>query len=665
VPAPVHAKAYCEVVRERLDGRRAQEHVRALGRFYRSPGSSGYLAAIDYVTETLARAGVEYEGHEAPLDGSEVLGERTPRAWEPAGGSLRLVAPAEETLVSWDDCPSCIPWWCHATPNGGVELELVDVGTGERDEDYAGRDVAGKAVLLHDAGENFAWFDVASRAARFGAAGAITNYLLYQYEPWRTRESLPEAVQQLRLPSGRDDNPWTFTVSEPAFQRLAGLVAAGGEPVRARFEVHARTADGRSPYVVARIPGEDGPEGAIAFVAHVTAATKPGANCASGVALMLELAAGIKALVDGGRVRRPRRPILFIFGNEGLASTHWFEHTPEAARLLAAIALCSVGHDQAATRSSLIMSRSPDSLPTFMNDLLEGLLEESPGEAAWAYRQGSREISLVHSSVLAYTPWSDNATWAKLGVPGLLFMSLPDRYFHTQLLTPDKTDPAVFERCGEVTGAAALLAATAGWPEAEGVMREVAGRSALRLSRLLTAAAELARDGRGDEAAVVLDELEWTAARDASALRSTLALVPEPPARERAEALADRLVAELDALVAEAGSIGAAAAPMAADASGELVPRRIDDRLPHGIPGLGYDETVALVEEMAALDPGVGQETLQIVVDELWSLSRGELSLAQVTRSLCHEFSLRLSTAHVHRLAEGLRRAGHLELTPG
>jgi aminopeptidase YwaD len=661
VPAPVDAKVYCEVIGEALDGRRAQEHVRALGEFYRSPGSSGYTAAVEYVADALTRAGVEFDRYEAPLDGTEVLGERTPHAWEPGGGTLQVVAPVEETLVSWDDCPSCVPWWCPATPAAGVELELVDVGTGERDEDYAGLDVSGKAVLIHDARENFAWYDIAERAARFGAAGMISNYLLYQYEPWRTRDSVPDAVQQLRLSSRRDDNPWTFTVSQIAFERLRGLLAEGS--VRVRFTVDARTYEGRSPYVVARIPGEDGPEGGIAFVAHVTAATKPGANCASGVALMIEMAAEIKRLVDSGEVRRPRRPIIFIFGNEGLASTHWYEHAPEARSLTAAIAFCSVGHDQAATRSSLIMSRSPDSLPTFMNDLLEGLMEQSPKEAPWAYREGSREISLVHSTVLAYTPWSDNATWSKLAVPALLFMSLPDRYFHTQLLTPDKTDPAVFERCGEVNGAAALLAATAGWPEAAGIMREVARRSALRLSRLLSRASELDRDGRGEDAAVVVDEVEWTAARDARAVRSVLGLVTAGDDRGEADALAATLVAELDAIVAEAVAVRDAAPPMAPDFSGGMVPARLNHALPHGIPGLGYDETVALAAEMAAIDPAVGQETLQIVVDELWNLSAGEQTLSEVTRSICHEFSLRLSVAHVHRLAEGLSSAGYLELT--
>ena len=154
--------------------------------------------------------------------------------------------------MEWDDCPSCLPWWCPATPPEGVELELVDVGTGERDEDFERRDVAGKAVLVHDAGENFAWFDIAARAARFGAKGIVSNYLLYQYEPWRTRESVPDAVQQLRLSSRRDDNPWTFTVDQPAFELLADLLASGDGPVVLRFRVDAETYEGESRYVVAR-----------------------------------------------------------------------------------------------------------------------------------------------------------------------------------------------------------------------------------------------------------------------------------------------------------------------------------------------------------------------------------------------------------------------------
>jgi hypothetical protein len=40
---------------------RAQEHIRALGAFYRSPGSAGYDAAIDYVLAELEACAVDTE----------------------------------------------------------------------------------------------------------------------------------------------------------------------------------------------------------------------------------------------------------------------------------------------------------------------------------------------------------------------------------------------------------------------------------------------------------------------------------------------------------------------------------------------------------------------------------------------------------------------------
>jgi hypothetical protein len=661
---------YSELLADRLDGSRAKSHVEALAPFYRSPGSSGYDAAIDYVVASLTDLGVSLEVRSLPLDGrTRVLGEVAPLAWEPRGGSLEVVSPRSDRLVAWEECPSCIPWWCQPTPGEGVELELVDVGTGERDEDFQKQDVAGKAVLVHDAKENFAWFDIIARATQFGARGVVTNYLLYQYEPWRTRRSVPDAVQQLRLFSRGDNNPWAFSVAQPAFERLLELQTSANAGVVLRFKVDAETRDGTSRYVVARVPGEGGDADGLAFVAHVTAATKPGANCASGVGLMIELAGAIQALYRDGLVGEAARPIYFVFGNEGLCSTHWFETSPEARRLVVTLSFCSVGHDQAKTRSSLVLSRSPDSLPTFMNDLVESLVEEAPKEAGWAYREGSREISLVHWSVLPYTPWSDNATWAKLGVPALLFMSLPDRYFHTQLLTPDKTDPVVFERCGRITGAAALAAATTRWPEAADLLAEVGRRTLMRLSALSAQVARLSGEDESEERARLLERIEWILERDGRALRSVVALVggSDEHRREAKEAIG-RIEANLR-LVANAVSAPLlppekTRAQASENGSTEQILKRRSRAVPHGIPGMSYAEMRAAARSMAEVDPGIGPETMQILADEVWNLSTGKWTVAEVTRVLEHEFNLTLRPGDVLRLAEGLQQAEYVDLTP-
>ena len=255
-------------------------------------------------------------------------------------------------------------------------------------------------------------------------------------------------------------------MSDTAFQRVRRALDGDG-PVRVRLTISARTFESTSRSVLATIPGTSLPEEGVLVVAHVSAATMPGANCASGVALGLEMVQTLTRLIAEGRIEAPRRSLHFLFANEGYGSIELASAEPRfAAGLMAAFAFCSVGHDQGKTKSTLVVGRSLDALPTFIDDLVEALVEMQTHELPWAYRGVRHDIPYVRWKVLPYTPWSDNVTWSKLGVPGLLFMSLPDRYFHTQLLTAAETDPKVFvERRRRDGNGGARTAAGAGWPD--------------------------------------------------------------------------------------------------------------------------------------------------------------------------------------------------------
>src|SRR4051794_34769413 len=113
------------VLEPELSGERAQGHVAEIGRFYRSPGSAGYHATIDYITRVLDADRIAYTTRSFALDGQTKLGgQATPLAWQPTGATLELVKPEQALLVDWHGCASCLPWWCRATPAGGVELEV-------------------------------------------------------------------------------------------------------------------------------------------------------------------------------------------------------------------------------------------------------------------------------------------------------------------------------------------------------------------------------------------------------------------------------------------------------------------------------------------------------------------------------------------------------------
>ena len=109
-----------------------------------------------------------------PLDGeTKFMNVTMPLAWEPIGAELRVGSSTGRLLVSYEDAPSCLPWWTSSTPEVGMTLELVDVGTGERVEDYQKQDVRGKAVLIRGTTRASGFGYAATLAMEQGAAGIM------------------------------------------------------------------------------------------------------------------------------------------------------------------------------------------------------------------------------------------------------------------------------------------------------------------------------------------------------------------------------------------------------------------------------------------------------------------------------------------------------------
>lgn len=656
------------VFRKFLSGLRAQRDTAAITQFYRSPGSSGYHAATRFVADAIGEAGVDEIVEERyPLDGeTRFLGRVMPPAWEPLEAVLELATPYHERLITYEEVPSTLPWWCGSTAEEGVTAELVDVGSGLSASDYSGKPVAGNAVLIRDSESRPAWAHAAGLAQQHGAAGIITDFLHSQTPPWRTRQSVPDAVQLLRLPP-RWENPWAFSVGYHIAERLASLAADG--QVRVRAKVRTRTFVGEATNVIATLRGTKRPDESVVLISHTSAGTRPCANCAAGPSLMVELCRAMVAAMRAGELRRPRRSIKFVFVAEGLGSSHFLQaHRDSLPSIRAALCLDSVGHRQSTLHSSLVMYRSPDSVPSYVNDLGAALIEGLPGEADWPFRNGPA-ISLVNFQELPYTPWSDNHYWVTLGVPALLFMSWPDRYFHTQLLTAEHTDPMVFERAGRVLGSLAVGIARAGADEAMAIMQEVATKSALRVGRLVRDALQASNEGADLDR--TRRRVQHILARDTRALRSALELAGEDAGAGRVRALAEELAADLGRRATdEMARIERLVPHTAADASSsadpgpaaQTIPHRAVDGVPPGVVGLSFEEMGALVTAMQVEDPHANWETLRIFGDELWNWADGCRSVAEIGAAICSEFDFQLRPEHFLTLARGLEKTGQFRL---
>ena len=186
-------------------------------------------------------------------------------------------------------------------------------------------------------------------------------------------------------------------------------------------------------------------------------------------------------------------------------------------RVKASYCLESVGHSQRKLNGTLYFSRAPDSTPSFVNDHFDAVLERMPKHWGWVGRN-EPEISPIVVSQVPYTPWSDNSTWAAHGVPSTLFMSWPDEYFHSQLLTVEVTDPSVFAYCGALLASSVYEVAAAGAREADWLAHWLYAKSAERLHREQQSALwEGSSDGRGDW---MTRRLDYLCRRDCEALAS-------------------------------------------------------------------------------------------------------------------------------------------------
>ncbi len=655
-----------DAITQEISGQNAFDLTGEITKFYRSPGSVGYHAATGLARERLLAAGLQVEESHYPLDGQTVVLDRVmPMAWEPHDAKVRVISPAQDLIIDFDKAASCLAWWSRPTPRGGIEAELIDVGTGERDEDFVGKNLVGNIAYVHNANWHVTWSKVSESIARRGAKGIITDFFLYPTPPIRTRERVPEAVQLLRLEfnAAKKFDFWACSVDYPTGKRIEQWLRLG--PVRVHADIQCDTFVDYGQNILATIAGETHPQDSVFVLAHSSAGSRPGANCASGTSLLVETARALNTLIMRGAIARPRRSLKFLLVSEGLGSYNYLSaHPDERARVKASYCLESVGHSQRKLNTTLYFSRAPDSTPSFINDHFDAVLERLPKQWGWVGRNEAN-ISPIVVSQVPYTPWSDNSTWTAHGIPSALFMSWPDEYFHSQLLTADITDPSVFAYAGALVAASAYEMASMGLKESLWLAEWMSARSAARLhlehQRALWQAPESV-----DEAWTTR-RLEFLYKRDCAALNSLAELV-EPSEQAALEAKVALLQGQL--ATATAHLLGAAmraesfnAQPKAEDdLRMAATPRKLKQISTPGLAGMQYLDELDLCHALEQQDPHFTDYVLKPATDEMWNLCDGKRSIAEIVMYTALEFNLRVKPETWLPVFAGWEEAGLIRL---
>src|SRR5450631_3059515 len=473
-PPLLPEKAVAALANE-LSGETAKRNLEGLARFHRQRGSQGFHSAAELVAERARAYGLsDVQILRFPADGKTFYGTQRARpAWDAdrgelaevkGGKDLKIASYAAEPIVLAEDSESA-----------DVTADLVDVGDGTKESDYAGKDVKGKIVLA--AAQPGAMQDLA--VGKFGAAG-IVSYAQNQKTAWSGDDD--NLIRWGHLESFSPNRTFGFMVSLKTARSWRELLAKG-EQIKLHAVVKAGQHPGFTELVTAIIPGADPKlkQEEIAFSCHLDH-QRPGANDnASGCVTILEVARTLQKLVSDSKLARPARTVRFIWPPEIEGTVTLLNAQPEIANRIQAVVHMDMVGGGLDTKAVFHVTRGPMSLSSFVYDVAwafaDWVKEQSYQFAAEGHSayplvapEGGKEALLAQDT--AYTMGSDHDVYqdSSFKIPAIYLNDWPDRYIHTNFDTAANIDPTKLKRAAFIGAASGYFLAQMTDRDAESVL---------------------------------------------------------------------------------------------------------------------------------------------------------------------------------------------------
>ncbi|HEY4590998.1 MAG TPA: M28 family peptidase, partial [Thermoanaerobaculia bacterium] len=312
---------------------------------------------------------------------------------------------------------------------------------------------------------------------------------------------------------------------------------ARGETVRLRASVKAGQHPGAYSIATGVIPGADR-QHEVVLSCHLDH-QRPGANDnASGCATILEVGRTLAKLIREGKLPPPHRTLRFVWPPEIEGTTSLLNARPDlAARALAVIHMDMVGGDAEITKAVFHVTRSPKSLPTFVDDVgaafgrfvnEQSYALAATGEAPYPLVDPEGSKRALQAEFVDFTEGSDHQVWSEGSwrVPAIYLNDWPDRYIHTHADGVANIDPTKLMR-------AAFLGAASAWYLADldssqvPALWEVIRRGSLE--RTATALARADRLRAMGESAEADNLLRFHFAQEAAVVESINRFAAVPP----------------------------------------------------------------------------------------------------------------------------------------
>jgi aminopeptidase YwaD len=453
---------------QEVSGETAKRNLEGIARNHRQRGSRGFHAAAELVAERARAYGLSgVEILQFPADGKIFYGtQRSRQPWDAEFAELWEMRKSGDgdawtptvLMASYDAMPVTL---AEDSESADVTADLVDVGAGTAENDYAGKDVRGKIVLASAQPGAVQTLAV----DKFGAAG-IVSYALNQRTAWWGEDE--NLVRWGHLQSFPKTKTFAFMGSLKTVRSLRERLGRG-EQIHLHAMVRAGQHPGSYEVVTATIPGSDPKlkDQEIAFSCHLDH-QRPGANDnASGCATILEVARTLQKLMSEGKLPRPARTIRFIWPPEIEGTTTLLIARPDLVQRIKAVIHMDMVGGGPESKAIFHVTRGPMSLPSFIHDVAEAFAQFANEQTEKFAATGVADYPLIapeggkeplRAEFSPYSMGSDHDVYQEgsFRIPAIYFNDWPDRYIHTNFDSAANIDPTKLKR-------AAFLGAASGY----------------------------------------------------------------------------------------------------------------------------------------------------------------------------------------------------------
>ena len=430
------------------------------------------------------------------LPGTEIVRFPGRETWDGIKGELWEISPNRQKLASYQDLRALL---ASGSTDTDVKAELVWVGRGTKEElEEAG--VEGKIVVTE--GRVSSVHNLA--CLQMGALGVVAiSQSRIHFDP------LQIPMSGIRGGRGEEGQTAKFGFTLPARE---GDILKQRLLRREKIKVHVQVEAEMQPYelqnITCFIPGTDPNAGEVIFSAHLFEGyTKQGANDnKSGSATILECARTLYALIEEGRIPRPKRTIRFLWGPEFSGTGPWVKANKDIMeKTLCNINMDMVGEWLIKNMAHMCLMRTTFGNAHYINDVMENCYRYV-GEGSRERIQNRSGVNKVPIRIVAPTgsvePFyysiethygaSDHEVFNDWGVqvPGIMMIVWPDQWYHTSGDRVDKADPTQLKRVAIIGAAGAYTVASADENMAIKIAGETTSNGTRRLGHQMVIALE-------------------------------------------------------------------------------------------------------------------------------------------------------------------------------